>query len=151
MNLSHRIDADLKEAMRARDLVKLGVLRMLKSALKYAAIEKPGTAGELDDPETTKGWAEKSDWKGLEIVSTDKGGTGDDQGMVEFKAHFAFEGEDKEHHETATFKKMDGRWYYVDGQVKGPAPVQRDEPKVGRNDPCPCGSGKKFKKCCGNS
>ena len=27
--------------------------------------------------------------------------------------------------------------------------VRRDAPKVGRNDPCPCGSGKKFKKCCG--
>jgi uncharacterized protein len=27
--------------------------------------------------------------------------------------------------------------------------VQREAPKVGRNDPCPCGSGKKFKKCCG--
>ncbi|MGZ5203150.1 MAG: SEC-C metal-binding domain-containing protein, partial [Telluria sp.] len=27
--------------------------------------------------------------------------------------------------------------------------VRRDEPKVGRNDDCPCGSGKKFKKCCG--
>ncbi len=27
--------------------------------------------------------------------------------------------------------------------------IQRDQPKVGRNDPCPCGSGKKFKKCCG--
>lgn len=27
--------------------------------------------------------------------------------------------------------------------------VQREEPKVGRNDPCPCGSGKKYKKCCG--
>ena len=30
-----------------------------------------------------------------------------------------------------------------------PEPVRRDAPKVGRNDPCPCGSGKKFKKCCG--
>ena len=30
-----------------------------------------------------------------------------------------------------------------------PEPVRRAEPKVGRNDPCPCGSGKKFKKCCG--
>lgn len=28
------------------------------------------------------------------------------------------------------------------------APVLRSEPKVGRNDPCPCGSGKKYKKCC---
>jgi len=28
-------------------------------------------------------------------------------------------------------------------------PVRRDTPKIGRNDPCPCGSGKKYKKCCG--
>jgi preprotein translocase subunit SecA len=31
----------------------------------------------------------------------------------------------------------------------GRRPVQREEPKVGRNDPCPCGSGKKYKRCCG--
>ena len=30
-----------------------------------------------------------------------------------------------------------------------PAPLRRSAPKVGRNEPCPCGSGKKFKKCCG--
>jgi len=30
-----------------------------------------------------------------------------------------------------------------------PEPIRRDTPKVGRNDPCPCGSGKKYKKCCG--
>lgn len=33
---------------------------------------------------------------------------------------------------------------------RGGATVQRDEPKTGRNDPCPCGSGKKFKQCCGS-
>ncbi len=32
---------------------------------------------------------------------------------------------------------------------KPAAPVRRDAPKVGRNDPCPCGSGRKYKKCCG--
>src|SRR5437763_16418022 len=31
------------------------------------------------------------------------------------------------------------------------APVRREMPKVGRNDPCPCGSGKKFKNCCGRT
>ena len=35
------------------------------------------------------------------------------------------------------------------GEVAGEAPVVREGPKVGRNDPCPCGSGKKHKKCCG--
>ncbi|MHC4917282.1 MAG: SEC-C metal-binding domain-containing protein [Planctomycetota bacterium] len=29
--------------------------------------------------------------------------------------------------------------------------IRRDQPKVGRNSPCPCGSGKKYKKCCGRS
>ena len=33
--------------------------------------------------------------------------------------------------------------------ASGGEPIRRDNPKVGRNDPCPCGSGKKFKKCCG--
>ncbi len=34
---------------------------------------------------------------------------------------------------------------------RGTQPIRRDEPKVGRNDPCPCGSGKKFKQCCGEN
>ena len=35
------------------------------------------------------------------------------------------------------------------GLAPGPAPARHAEDKVGRNDPCPCGSGKKYKKCCG--
>ena len=49
MNLAERVDADLKNAMRAKDANKLSVLRMLKSALKYATIEKPGTEADLDE------------------------------------------------------------------------------------------------------
>ena len=45
--------------------------------------------------------------------------------------------------------RKDGTWYYVDGEVIKPATSVHQQPKVGRNDPCPCGSGKKFKKCCG--
>ena len=51
MTLQQRIDSDLKDAMRAKEAEKLGVLRMLKSAMKYAAIEKAGAEGELDDAE----------------------------------------------------------------------------------------------------
>jgi preprotein translocase subunit SecA len=40
----------------------------------------------------------------------------------------------------------------VGSQGQGPAaPIRRDQPKVGRNDPCPCGSGKKYKKCHGEN
>lgn len=54
MSLIQQIDTDLKNAMRARDATTLGVLRMLKSALKYAAIEKSGAGGELDDAEAVQ-------------------------------------------------------------------------------------------------
>ena len=74
MNLSHRIDADLKEAMRARDPLKLGVLRMLKSALKYAAIEKSGTEGELDDTEATQVIRKQVKQRQDSIESFEKGG-----------------------------------------------------------------------------
>ncbi len=44
MTLQERIDSELKDAMRAKDAAKLGVLRMLKSAIKNAAIEKGGAS-----------------------------------------------------------------------------------------------------------
>ena len=49
MTLQDQVDQDLKEAMKARQADKLAVLRMLKSSLKYAAIEKHGAEGKLDD------------------------------------------------------------------------------------------------------
>ena len=54
MTLQERVDLDLKEAMRAREATKLGVLRMLKSALKYAVIAKSGAEPELSDAEATQ-------------------------------------------------------------------------------------------------
>jgi uncharacterized protein YqeY len=54
MTLSERIDSDLKEAMRAKDAARLAVLRMLKSALKYSAIEKAGAESQLDDTEAAQ-------------------------------------------------------------------------------------------------
>jgi SEC-C motif-containing protein len=53
------------------------------------------------------------------------------------------------HTERSRFVKESDRWYYVDGLLPTPVTYRREEEKVGRNDPCPCGSGKKYKKCCG--
>src|SRR3982750_849679 len=74
MSLNQKIEADLKEAMRARDQLKLGVLRMLKSALKYAAIEKSGTDGELDDSEATQVIRKQVKQRQDSIESFEKGG-----------------------------------------------------------------------------
>jgi SEC-C motif-containing protein len=108
----------------------------------------PETRSRLDRSET-QDWADRTTWTGLEILQTRGGGENDDEGEVEFRAHFRDE-EDRErvHHERSTFVRRDGRWYFHDGEMVKAAPVAR-APKVGRNDPCPCGSGKKYKKCCG--
>ncbi|MCG8473027.1 MAG: YchJ family protein [Desulfobacterales bacterium] len=101
------------------------------------------------DERQTKNWAAKSEWLGLEVVNTDRGGVDDESGRVEFIANYAFKGEKARHHELASFVKLDGQWFFDDGVGVIPETVVRQGPKVGRNDPCPCGSGKKFKKCCG--
>lgn len=98
------------------------------------------------EKEQARSWAENSEWTGLEIRRTENGRPEDEHGLVEFVAHYRMNGKDQVHHETSSFTKRDGRWYYVDG-IMGTLP--RTSPKVGRNDPCPCGSGKKYKKCCG--
>ena len=101
------------------------------------------------DRDSTEKWAKEASWAGLEIVDTQDGGVNDDQGVVEFIARYTMKGGEYLHHERSQFRKIDETWYYVDGEMVKPKPVVRDAPKVGRNDPCPCGSGKKFKKCCG--
>lgn len=106
----------------------------------------PDTVDDVD-PRSMAAWAKKSTWEGLEIVLTERGGPGDEDGVVEFKARYKQEGNAFTHHERSRFNRLDGRWYYRDGQMV--TPEVRHVRKVGRNDPCPCGSGKKHKRCCG--
>ena len=109
------------------------------------ATHDPAGREEVDRESATK-WSQEAEWQGLEIVSA-KGGADDEAGEVEFVANYKMKGKALRHHELATFRKTDGRWFYVDGDMVKPKPV-RLGPKVGRNEPCPCGSGKKYKKCC---
>ncbi len=101
------------------------------------------------DPESTKKWADSSNWHSLEILNTEGGGSEDTEGDVEFRATYTYAGEKQTHHELAHFEKVEDIWYYSDGEPVKPETFKRENPKVGRNEPCPCGSGKKYKKCCG--
>lgn len=101
------------------------------------------------DREATRRWSDNAVWQGLEIVDTEAGGEGDAEGVVEFIARFEDHGRATQHRERSRFQLFEGRWYYVDGETPRPKTQRLETPKVGRNDPCPCGSGKKFKKCCG--
>ena len=103
---------------------------------------------EDTDREATEGWAKRAKFHGLTILNTVDGQAGDDTGEVEFQAFFTADGKEHVHHERADFVRKQGKWFFAEAhQIQ--APVRRTEPKVGRNDPCSCGSGKKYKKCHG--
>jgi uncharacterized protein len=74
MTLQERVDSDLKEAMRAKDATKVGVLRMLKSALKYAAIAKSGADADLSEAETVQVIRKQTKQRQDSIESFEKGG-----------------------------------------------------------------------------
>jgi len=74
MTLEQRIDSDLKDAMRAKDASKLGVLRMLKSALKYAALAKSGPEAQLSQAEAAQVVRKQAKQREDSIESFEKGG-----------------------------------------------------------------------------
>ena len=112
------------------------------------------------DAAAAKARAAQVKWRGLNIHFVDRGGPGDAQGVVAFVATFEQGGKTMEHHEVSQFRREGGAWLFVSGdtsnrpvgqqpQVSTPQAARQSAPKVGRNDPCPCGSGKKYKMCCG--
>ncbi len=114
-----------------------------------AATLHPDTRQE-DDEETARRWAEESEWLGLEVLATEAGGPDDEEGTVEFRARYRDKrGRLQTHHEVSAFAKAEGEWRFKDALTPEQEPVRRDSAKVGRNDPCSCGSGRKYKKCCG--
>lgn len=108
----------------------------------------PSKRTEFDEVSVQE-WSQQSEWKGLEILEVHEPVNG--RAKIEFKARYAQKGQDHEHHELAEFRQEGEtrRWYFYDAKTPSVGPIRRESPKVGRNDPCPCGSGKKLKKCCG--
>jgi SEC-C motif domain protein len=89
-----------------------------------------------------------TEWLGLEIKGTE-GGLGEDSfGAVNFEFRYRNNGKTFTQAERARFRRVDGKWLYDDSKIDSKTVPVRVQ-KTGRNDPCPCGSGKKYKKCCG--
>ena len=117
----------------------------------YAHLERSLSAKERADfnADDARRWAESSEWLGLTITGTTGGGPNDQEGTVSFAARFRSDGKEHAHVEVARFTREDGQWVYAGQEDHTSVPVRRSTPKIGRNDPCPCGSGRKYKKCCG--
>lgn len=101
------------------------------------------------DRRNVEAWAAQAEWRGLTILAVEGGGSEEDEGMVEFVAKYTLEGQDVEHHERATFRRQDGQWYFVEGRMVGTEPIVNESPRPRPNEACPCGSGAKYKRCCG--
>lgn len=139
----------IKEAETAEQLMRARYAAYVKVETDFIFESLHPDKKASHDAAQTKGWAEKSNWERLEIINTEKGGKDDESGTVEFIAHYLTKGDRTRHHELASFVKSEGKWFFEDGEGVMPQQVIRETPKIGRNEPCTCGSGKKYKKCCG--
>ena len=99
--------------------------------------------------EEIEDWSKGSEWLGLSVHETEAGGENDEKGTIVFCAEYKADGKIVKHWEQSLFEKENGAWRFVDARGVKNEPIRRDGPKAGRNDPCPCGSGQKYKKCCG--
>lgn len=90
-------------------------------------------------------------WLRLQILDTAPVTGGGEGETVSFVAYYEFQGVPYQLAETSYFRRHEDRLYYVEGTAHKPVGYRREGPKIGRNDPCPCGSGKKYKKCCGKN
>jgi SEC-C motif-containing protein len=91
------------------------------------------------DLEGIRRWSLNSTWLGLEVNDTVVLGGKPEHALVTFTARWHDQSGEHAHQERSAFVQSSGKWYFIDPTV----PL-----KAGRNDPCPCGSGAKFKKCC---
>lgn len=120
------------------------LMRSRYSAYSIGNIDYICETEESPNRDTIENWARSTRFKRLRVLAGERGGKEDETGTVTFEADFETNGENGTHRETSQFQKHEGRWIFVRGQHN----PMRAGPKVGRNDACPCGSGKKFKKCC---
>lgn len=84
-------------------------------------------------------------WLGLEVHSCRDGQAADSSGTVDFTCSYLENGQLCSLRELSQFRKVDGLWYYLRGECTV------EKKKIARNSSCPCGSGKKFKRCCLNN
>ena len=144
------LHAGKKDAANPEALMRARYSAYVKKTIPFIATTQITEVAEQFDQAEAEKWADSAEWRGLKIVSTNKGGATDDTGIVEFEAHYTDKASAKEliHKETSLFNKVGGKWLFKEGVIAGAQAFKRLEPKLGRNDPCSCGSGKKYKKCC---
>jgi SEC-C motif-containing protein len=129
----------------AKELLKLRYQAFVDGNVDYILdTHHPETRDQVDRA-SVEAWSKGSKWLGLEIEDEKIDG---DKTHLTFTVRYEKDFETINHREFAEFRKNDGRWFYFDSEFPKAQSFRREGEKVGRNDPCACGSGQKFKKCC---
>lgn len=139
--------AGTRESQTAEELMRARYSAFVTGAIDFIVSSTHSRTRKEVDREFIREWSETSTWRGLQILETKE--VNENKAYVSFEAQFTQNGKDENHREKSLFERDGGQWRFVTGdELKNPT-VRYETPRPGRNDPCPCGSGKKYKKCHG--
>ncbi|QOY54125.1 SEC-C domain-containing protein [Candidatus Sulfurimonas marisnigri] len=127
------INSNIK-ASSAEELMRSRYSAYVKGDSNYLIKTLVANNRHADDAELIEEFSNSVKWLKLDVLHVE-------QNIVEFKAYYKDIDSIKVLHEKSNFIFKNGMWLYVDGELFNS--------KVERNESCPCGSAKKFKKCCG--
>jgi SEC-C motif-containing protein len=153
-NCCQPVLADVKNAATAEALMRARYSAYVARDIDFIMNTTHPDGRADSDVAAMRAWSEQAVWQGLEVLATEAGQAGDSKGKVEFRARYTMGGVPYIHHEVADFVRDQDQWFFRDSDIRFSGPAEKPKPvvnalKIGRNDPCHCGSGKKFKKCCG--
>lgn len=117
----------------AQELMRSRYSAYVRGDGRYLVVSTQEQNQYEDDAQLIEEFSSKVEWLKLDILKASTN-------TVEFKAYYKEGNIIKVLHEKSNFIQENGVWLYVDGELYNT--------KVQRNEICPCGSGKKFKKCC---
>ncbi len=122
-----------KKASNPEELMRSRYSAYVRGDGRYLVLSSVKENRYEDDAELIEEFSSSVEWLKLDVLHVEKN-------VVEFKAYYKEGDSIKVLHERSNFVNEDSVWYYKDGILFNT--------KVERNESCPCGSGKKFKKCC---
>jgi SEC-C motif domain protein len=136
-----------RESQTAEELMRARYSAFVTGAIDFIVSSTHSRTRKEVDRSFIREWSETSTWRGLRILETKE--VNENKAYVSFEAQFTQNERDENHREKSLFERENGQWRFVTGdELKNPT-VRYETPPPGRNDPCPCGSGKKYKKCHG--
>jgi SEC-C motif-containing protein len=135
----------------AEDLLRARYTAFVQGKVDYIIQSHHSRTRHEVKREEIEDWSKNSEWIGLQVVQVENGKAEDDKSTIAFCARYKADDKVHDHWEQSYFEKEGGEWRFLDAKGIQIGTYRRPEPKIGRNDPCSCGSGKKFKKCCGTA